>query len=104
MPAHVTSWQLNMIAWSAAARLSLLPTPPAAGNPYGITARTIRKSWESWLFATCPDQIVRITLSPGHIETVALRPSPFALRPYINVAFTVEERDAIAAEVAGWCR
>ena len=97
MPAHVTSWQLNMIAWSTAARRSLLPTSPAAGNPYGITARTIRKSWESWLLATCPDKIVRITLSPGHIETVALR-------PYINVAFTVEERDAIAAEVAGWCR
>ncbi|WP_440950327.1 hypothetical protein [Methanosphaerula subterraneus] len=26
-------------------------TPPAAGNPDGITARTTRKSRESWLLA-----------------------------------------------------
>ena len=96
VPAHVTSWQQNLIAWSAA-RLSPLPTPPAAGNPYGITARTIRKSWESWLLAACPDQIVRITLSQDHTETIALRHS-------INVAFNAGEREAIVAEVIGWCR
>ena len=97
VPANVTSWQVNLIAWCKAARLSPLPTVPEKGNPYGITARTTRKSWESWLLAACPDQIVRITLSQGHSETVALH-------HYLNVSFTAAERETIAAEVVGWCR
>ena len=44
VPAYVTSWQQNLIAWSTAAKLIPLSTPPAAGNPYGITAKTTRKS------------------------------------------------------------
>jgi len=97
IPSHVTTWQNNLIAWCKAARLSPLPTVPEKGNPYGITARTTRKTWESWLLAACPDQIVRITLSQGHSETVALR-------HYLNVSFTAAEKETIKAEVVGWCR
>lgn len=97
VPAFVTTWQHNLIAWADAAGLSPLPTVKVKSNPFGITARTTRKTWESWLLAACPDQIVRITLSQGHSETVALR-------HYLNVAFTAAEREAIAAEVVGWCR
>ena len=97
VPANVTSWQQNLIAWCKAAHLETLPAVPEKGNPYGITARTTRKSWESWLLAACPDQIVRITLSQGHSETVALH-------HYLNVSFTAAERETIKAEVVGWCR
>lgn len=97
IPAYVTTWQNNLIAWCKSASLSSLPTVQVRSNPYGITARTTRKTWESWLLAACPDQIVQITLSQGHSETVALR-------HYLNISFTVAEREAIAAEVVGWCR
>lgn len=97
MPAHVTAWQQNLIAWSRAAGLAPLSGPTAAGNPAGMTTRTTRKTWESWLLAACPAEIVRITLSQGHSETIALR-------HYLNVSWTAEEREAIAAEVGGWCR
>lgn len=96
VPAHVTAWQQNLIAWSKAAGLAPLPGS-AAGNPAGITARTTRKTWESWLLAACPAEITRITLSQGHNETIALR-------HYLNVSWTVEEREAIQVEVTGWCR
>ena len=82
---------------STAARLTPLLTPPAAGKPYGITAGTTRTSWESWLLTACPDQIVRITLSQGHSEIIALH-------YYINLAFKAVEREAIVDEVIRWCR
>lgn len=53
-----------------------------------------RKNWEFWLLADGSYQILRITLSQGHTETVALR-------HYINVAITAEEHKAIVGEVLG---
>lgn len=97
MPAHVSAWQQNLIRWAEAAHLAPLPAPPEKGNPYGITVRTSRKTWESWLLSACPSEITRITLSQGHSETIALR-------HYLNVSFTAAEREAIRAEVVGWCR
>ena len=97
IPQDVTTWQRNLIAWSKAAGLSPLPGAPSAGNPFGITARTSRKSWESWLLAACPDRLIDIVMSQGHSETVAIR-------HYINLAWTPAEREAIRAEVVGWCR
>lgn len=97
VPATTSTFQNNLIAWCKAAGITSLATPPATGNQYGITVRTTRKTWESWLLAACPEQIVRITLSQGHSETVALH-------HYLNVSFTTEERQAIVQEVIGWCR
>jgi integrase len=97
VPASPTAWQLNLIRWATRARLAAIPeqdkTSPS--NPTGITARTTRKSWESWLLTAYPDEIVRITLSQGHTESTALR-------HYMNLSFTQEEREAIRAEVTGW--
>lgn len=97
VPGHVSAWQQNLIRWAAAAGLAPLPAPPEKGNPYGITVRTSRKTWESWLLAACPAEFIRIIRSQGHGETVALQ-------HYINCAFTAAEREAIRAEVVGWCR
>ena len=95
VPASVSAWQQNLIRWADAAGLAPLPTATTAGNPTGITARTTRKTWESWLLAACPAEITRITLSQGHSETVALR-------HYLSAAWTEDELEAIRLEVAGW--
>lgn len=95
VPASVSAWQQNLIRWAAAAGLAPLPTATTPSNPTGITVRTSRKSWESWLLAACPDRIVQITLSQGHSETVALR-------HYLSAAWTDDEIEAIRLEVAGW--
>jgi len=97
MPNSPTSWQQNLIRWSALAGLAPLPGATAAGNPYGITVRTSRKTWESWILTACPEQIINIVVSQGHTESVAIR-------HYVNLAWTPAEREAIRAETAGWCR
>jgi integrase len=92
-----TAWQMNLIRWSRSAHLTPLNgnTEDQGGNPYGITVRTTRKSWESWLLSTYPDKSVYIALSQGHNETTALR-------HYLNLSFTPDEREDIKKEVAGW--
>jgi len=95
VPGSPTAWQMNLIRWAERGRLAPLPGHEATGNPYGITVRTTRKTWESWLLAAFPDRLVHITLSQGHSETVSLR-------HYLNVSFTADERQDIKREVRGW--
>ncbi|MEN6342116.1 MAG: site-specific integrase [Methanospirillum sp.] len=95
VPASPSSWQLNLIRWGGAAQLSSVPGhDPGGWNPYRLTVRTSRKTLESWLLAAYPDRATHIALSQGHTEVTALK-------FYLNIAFTREERDAIVREVAG---
>lgn len=95
IPASAPAWQMSLIRWSLQARLAHLPGYEADTNPTGITVRTTRKTWESWLLAVHPDKLPYIVLSQGYNEMVSVR-------PYLTIAFTPEERDAIKAEVNGW--
>jgi len=95
VPSSSHLWQENLIRWSRRARLQHVPGQEESNNPTGITVRTTRKSWESWLLASYPEKIVNITLSQGHTETTALR-------HYFNISFTPVEREAIKEQVKGW--
>lgn len=96
MPSSSSAWQMNLIRWSKIAGLSPLPDRSGeGGNVYGITVRTSRKSLESWLLTAYPDRAAWIALSQGHTETTALR-------HYLNVSFTDQERNDILDEVKGW--
>jgi integrase len=88
-------WQDNLMRWSRRARLQFVPGLEATNNPNAITVRTTRKTWESWLLAAYPDKLPYITLSQGHAETTALR-------HYLNISFTADEREAIREQVRGW--
>ena len=97
-PNSPTAWQMNLIRWSRQAHLQVITgvAPDSGGsNPYGITVRTSRKSWESWLLTAFPDRAVYIALSQGHTESTALR-------HYLNLSFTQAEKDTILKEVRGW--
>lgn len=96
MPASSSAWQTNLIRWSKIAGLSPLPDRSGeGGNVYGITVRTSRKSWESWLLTVYEGKAVKIALSQGHTESTALG-------HYLNLSFTDQEREAIVEEVRGW--
>jgi len=96
MPASSSAWQTNLIRWSKIAGLSPLPDRPGeGGNVYGITVRTSRKTWESWLLTAYEEKAVKIALSQGHTESTALG-------HYLNLSFTDQERESIVEEVRGW--
>ena len=95
VPSSPHVWQANLIRWSQRARLLAIPGHEQSNNPTGITVRTTRKSWESWLLAAYPEKVINITLSQGHTETTALR-------HYFNISFTAAERETIRDQVTGW--
>lgn len=95
VPSSSQVWQANLIRWAQRARLQAIPGREQSSNPRGITVRTSRKTWESWLLSAYPDKLPYITLSQGHNETTALR-------HYLNISFTTAEREAIKNEVCGW--
>ena len=95
VPSSPHVWQANLIRWAQRARLKALPGQEQSGNPTGITVRTSRKSWESWLLAAFPEKVINIVLSQGHTEATALR-------HYFNISWTQGEREAIKEQVKGW--
>lgn len=98
VPSSPSVWCQNLIRWARAARLAPIPGRDASTyNPCGVTVRTSRKTLESWLLATYPERATQIALSQGHTELTAIR-------HYLNLSFTSDERLAIADQVAGWLR
>ena len=96
MPATSSAWQTNLIRWSKIAGISPLPDRSGeGGNVYGITVRTSRKTWESWLITAYPNRAVEIAMSQGHTESIAIK-------HYLNCNFTKDEKSGILNEVHGW--
>ena len=61
----------------------------------GLSAKTFRKTWESWLVASYPNAIPIIMMSQGHTDRVSIM-------HYLNIPFTREERREIEIRTAGW--
>lgn len=95
VPNSPSAWQMNLIRWAEKALLVALPGHEQTSNPTGITVRTTRKTWESWLLAAYPNRVINIVLSQGHTETTALR-------HYFNISFLPKEKEAIRVQVKGW--
>ena len=61
----------------------------------GLSVKTFRKTWESWLVASYPNAIPIIMMSQGHTDRVSIM-------HYLNIPFTQEERSEIRIRTAGW--
>jgi len=61
----------------------------------GLSVKTFRKSWESWLMFCHPQQIAMITLSQGHTTLTSLQ-------HYVNMPFTESDRNEILQYIQGW--
>jgi integrase len=64
-------------------------------DPVGISARTLRKTYESWLIMSYPEASNLIFLSQGHTTLTSLQ-------HYINLPFTEEEKKEMRRWVEGW--
>ena len=82
---HYTTWDVNLIRWCKNANL----------NPEGVSIKSTRKTWESWLVSIYPEQIERIFLSQGHSRFVALK-------HYLTLPFTKEDKEDMKYYVEGW--
>jgi integrase len=79
------SWNENLKCWCRRSRL----------NPEGLSVKTTRKTFESWLMFCYPQQIALITLSQGHTTLTSMQ-------HYINMPFTESDRLEIKEYVEGW--
>jgi len=79
------SWNDNLRCWAKRAGL----------DPEGLSVKSTRKTWESWLMFTYPAQMAAITLSQGHTQITSLE-------HYVNMPFTETDRIGIKNYVEGW--
>lgn len=79
------TWLTNLRRWAVKGNL----------NPDSINVKTTRKTLSSWLLATYPSCVEVITVSQGHTSTTAIK-------HYLSLGFTVEEKQQILEYVEGW--
>ena len=84
VPTYV-SWNANLKCWARRAGL----------DDVGLSVKTTRKTWESWLMFYYPQQMPLITLSQGHTQLISLQ-------HYLNMPFTEADRIEIRNFVEGW--
>ena len=61
----------------------------------GLSSKTLRKTWESWLMFYYPKRVMEIALSQGH-NTVT------SLQHYLGLAFTEIDRMEMKEFIDGW--
>lgn len=79
------SWNENLKCWCRRANLDI----------EGISVKSTRKTWESWLMFYYPERIMDITSSQGHTQTTSLQ-------HYCNMPFTDRDELEIKQYVEGW--
>jgi hypothetical protein len=79
------AWTLNLQRWSLRAGL----------DPDGLSPKTTRKTWESWLVTCYPQHLALICLSQGHTELTSLQ-------HYLNMPFTEVDKLEMRKWVEGW--
>jgi len=84
LPSNVT-WRLNLRRWARYADIS----------EDGLSAKCLRKTWESWLAFYYPDRVLEIIMSQGHTEKICVQ-------HYLNLPFTEDDRKQMTEFVDGW--
>jgi len=82
---NYNGWNANLKCWCRRAEIS----------PKGVSVKTTRKTWESWLMFTYPTRIMDIVGSQGHTITISIQ-------HYVNMPFTEEDKVGIKRYTEGW--
>ena len=82
---HYVVWGENLKRWAEEAGL----------DSTGISIKSTRKTWESWLVSTYPKQLEYIFLSQGHTMMTALQ-------YYLMIPFTKEDIEEMKFYTEGW--
>ena len=84
LPNYV-SWYDNLKRWCEKANI----------EPDGIGIKSTRKTWESYLVTIYPQLTERIFLSQGHTDLIALK-------HYLMIPFSKEDKEGMLYFVEGW--
>jgi len=84
IPSRIT-WNENLKRWAKYVGI----------DPIGLSAKSTRKTWESWLVATYPERILLISMSQGHTAITAMN-------HYLNLPFDEDTKRKIKEYTAGW--
>lgn len=82
---NYNGWNANLKCWCKKAEI----------DPKGVSVKSTRKTWESWLLFTYPTRILDIVSSQGHTTTISIQ-------HYMNMPFTEEDKVGIKRYVEGW--
>ena len=102
MPTYV-SWNMNLKCWGYHAGLSQSEKTHKKKNtisaPFykcpGLSVKTTRKTYESWLMFYYPERRFEIALSQGHTTTTSLQ-------HYLGMPFNEHDRMDMKEFVEGW--
>lgn len=82
---HYVTWDENLKRWCKQAGI----------DPTGVSIKSTRKTWESWLVKSYPEKLPHIFLSQGHTQMTALE-------YYLNIPFTEGDLREMKPYVDGW--
>lgn len=82
---NYNGWNANLKCWCKRAEI----------NPTGVSVKSTRKTWESWLLFTYPTRILDVVGSQGHTTTISIQ-------HYVNMPFTDEDKVGIKRYTEGW--
>jgi integrase len=82
---HWNTWRENLARWARMAGFDISH----------MSSKTLRKTWESYLITIYPEFRDAIFVSQGHTELVALK-------NYVNLPFTQEDKEKMLPFVSGW--
>jgi len=82
---NYNGWNANLKCWCKRAEI----------NPIGVSVKSTRKTYESWLMFTYPTRIMDIVGSQGHTTTISIQ-------HYVNMPFTEEDKVGIKRYTEGW--
>ena len=84
LPAH-PGWDENLIRWCKLAGL----------DPIGVSCKSTRKTWESWLATSYPNNFQHIFLSQGHTDKISLE-------YYMMLPFNEQDKNDMKFYTDGW--
>lgn len=79
------AFQAQLRRWSTAAVV----------DPLGLSAKSLRKTWESWLTSVWPERFLLIVQSQGHTKTTSID-------HYLNLPFQRDDKVRMMPWLAGW--
>lgn len=81
----INGWNQLMLSWGEKAGI----------RDKELSAKTTRKTWESWLVHYYPNRYLDVALSQGHTAVTQLQ-------HYLNMPFTVSDKEGMKPWVEGW--